>query len=310
MPDPNDAATAYVPGGTMEEVKPGSADDPLASDETRAAAAAASGAAPAPAAPTAPEGTGGQAPPPTPATPEPTLVAPAPAPAAPPEGAALSEEEAAALGRLDSFVDEKVAGILRESKANADRVITKLSEGHKVREAELTERVRSLETHGLSDEEKKTLTDRYALEDRETHLKEYNEELDEQHQDILVARLSLEYSPFGVKEGDLQSKTVEEMELYCAQRKADYFEEQAKNAGVKPVNPAAPATAPAPQPPAETPKETPGGAAPAGATAPSDTGANAPAPGEKEFDKSMGREAMQKNLDNIPVESVDTGKRA
>jgi len=103
-----------------------------------------------------------------------------------------------------------------------------------------------------------------------------------------------------VKESDLQSKTVEEMELYCSQRKADYFEQQVKNAGTKPA-PAAPA---APAPASPPPTETPGGAAPAGATAPSDTGASAPAPGEQEFDKGTGREAMRKNLANIPVETV------
>ena len=308
MAEEKNAAMAYVPGERMEEVKPGSADDPLASDETRAAAAAASGAAPAPVAPTAPEGAGEQAPPPTPATPAPAPAAPeaapAPAPAAQPADATPKGDDPAALERLGTFVDERAAVILREARVDYDRTITKIGQAAKEREATLTQRVRDLEMHGLSDEEKVALKAQHGLDDEKARLVAYNEELDAQHQDVLVARLSLTYGPFGVKENDLQSKTVEEMELYCAQRKANYFEEQAKNAGTQPASAAPAAPAPAPQPSAEPPTGAPGGTAPAGATAPSDTGASAPAPGEQEFDKGTGREAMRKNLANIPVETV------
>ena len=299
-------------GQKVAEAQPGSADDLLLTDEARAALATAGdkpGAAPAaPAAPAAADGTG--APATEPAKPAASEAAPAaeaaptPAPAAPAEDAAAkAKAEQEALEQLGTLLSDQRAEILRETQAISDRNTTKIVDRYTSQLDALTARSRELELHGLDDEEKAALKEKHTLEDEKAKLISYHEELDEQHQDILVARLSFEYGPFGVKETDLRTKSVEEMEIYCATQKANYFEQQAKNAGANPSAPAAPA-APAAEP---TATEKP---APAAAGAPSDAGGAAPAPAAQEFDKSQGREAMAKNFENIPAETVNIGRRA
>jgi hypothetical protein len=288
-----------VSGQTMVEVEPGSADDLLLTDEARAAKAASTGAAAA-ADTSATEGDDDQGD---------TTQPPATAPGVKGGGTGeveWTEEDLAALERLDSFMEEQVEARaterLRAFQSKVDGRIAGLQKEHTAEVMALREQVREAQLVGLTDAEKTRLQEHWDYEDKKAEVDKAAKEVEEYHHDVMVVAYTLEYGRFGVKEEDLADMTIEEMETACLQKKASYFEDLAQHGGVKPA--AAPTAAQKPAAPA------PQKPAPAGASAPSDVGASAPAPAPKEFDKGMGRDAMFKNMQNLPVEEVRIPKRA
>ena len=288
-----------VTGQKVVGVEPDSADDLLLTDEARAAKAASTGAAAAADTSTA-EGADDQ---------EDTTQPPATAPGVKVEGTGegeWSDEDLAALERLDSFMEEQVEARaterLRAFQAKTDGRIAGLQKEHTAEIKGLREEVREAQLVGLTDAEKTRLHEQWDYEDKKAELVQMTKEVQEHDHDVMVVAYTLEYGRFGIKEEDLADITIEEMETACLQKKASYFEDLAQHGGVKPA--AAPAAAQKPAAPA------PQKPAPAGASAPSDVGASAPAPPPKEFDKGMGRDPMFKNMQNLPVEEVRIPKRA
>jgi len=290
-----------VTGTRMEVVDPDSEDDLLLTDEARVARAAASGAAAAPA-PTATEVASPQAAPPTTGTPPaaPAPTAPPPAESAVGEGA-QDEEYVAALGRLDNYLEERDKEH-HEALRSRDQAITRLQQEHTAAIKSIREELRQTQLVGLEEDEKKALVKKWSDDDRTAELDAYAETLKGYDHDLMVVRLTTGYGQYGVKEEDLQDKTLDEMELYCRDSKADYFEKMAKG-GIHAAAPQTPLGNVAAPAPAQSAPSTP-----AGLTAPSDVGSGTPAPKEHEFNPKQGRDAMHENLNNLPVETIQARK--
>ena len=287
-----------VTGLRMEEVDPDSDDDPLLTDEARAARATASGAAPAPV-PTGTEVANQQAAPvptETPATVEtPTEVVPA-EPVV--EEGVLSEEGLAALGRLDNFLNEQVDAKVASALKGRDQTITRLQKEHMEEIKAVRQELRETKLVGLGEDEQKVLKEKWAYDDRKAELDEYAKTLEGYDQDLMIASLVLKFGQYGVTEAGLADKSVAEMELFCAETKASHFEKLAQGGihAAAPQKPLASAAPPAPVPVAPV--------VPAGLTAPSDVGSGTPAPKEPEFNKGQGRDAMLDNFKNLPLEDM------
>jgi hypothetical protein len=202
---------------------------------------------------------------------------------------------------LDGFVEEQVATRLREHQSTVDRSITKMQKEHQDQIKGLQQQLRESQLVGLTDDEKTALTNQWAFNDRKVELEAWSKELEGYDHDLAVARLTMKYEPYGVKEDALADKTIEEMETVCLEAKATYFENLAKTGGVKPVtaSQAAPQVEPAPAP-------APAPVSPAGATAPSDVGAGTPAPTAPEFKPGQNRDDMLVNLKNLPIDTIAT----
>ena len=287
-----------VTGIRMEEVDPDSDDDPLLTDEARAARVTASGATPAPV-PTGTEAANQQAAPvptETPATVEtPTEVVPA-EPVV--EEGVLSEEGLAALGRLDNFLNEQVDAKVASALKGRDQTITRLQKEHMEEIKAVRQELRETKLVGLGEDEQKVLKEKWAYDDRKAELDEYAKTLEGYDQDLMIASLVLKFGQYGVTEAGLADKSVAEMELFCAETKASHFEKLAQGG----IHAAAPQKAQAKVEPIVPAQPAP--AAPAGLTAPSDVGSGTPAPKEPEFNKGQGRDAMLENMKNLPLEDM------
>lgn len=294
-----------VTGIRMEEVDPDSDDDPLLTDEARAARTTASGAVPAPV-PTGTEVASQQAAP-APTEPPATVVSPTEV-ASPASVETVAEEEvsdeetAAALGRLDAFLNEQVDAKVASALRGRDQTITRLQKEHTEALKTLRQELRETKLVGLDEDEQKVLQKKWDFEDRNALLDEREAALDGYDKDLMIATFIMKFEKYGVTEEGLAGKSVAEMELFCAETKASHFEKLAQGgihaaAPQKPVAKVEPSVLAQPAPPA-----------PAGLTAPSDVGSGTPAPKEQEFDKGQGRDVMLKNLQNLPSESIQVRK--
>ena len=290
-----------VTGLRMEEVDPDSEDDPLLTEEARAARATASGAAPAP----VPTGTvvANQQAAPAPTETPATVVSPTEA-ASPATVETVAEEEvsdeetAAALGRLDNFLNEQVDARVTAARKGLDQTITRLQKEHMEEIKAVRQELRETKLVGLGEDEQKVLKEKWAYDDRKAELDEYAKTLEGYDQDLMIASLVLKFGQYGVTEAGLADKSVAEMELFCAETKASHFEKLAQGGihAAAPQKPLASAAPPAPVPVAPV--------VPAGLTAPSDVGSGTPAPKEPEFNKGQGRDAMLENMKNLPLEDM------
>ena len=291
-----------VTGTRMEVVDPDSEDDPLLTDEARVARAAASGAAAAPA-PTATEVASPQAAPTTTAGPPAAPALTEAPPAEPTVGEGSQDAEyVAALGRLDNYLEERDKEH-HEALRSRDQAITRLQQEHTAAIKSIREELRQTQLVGLEEDEKKALVKKWSDDDRTAELDAYAETLKGYDHDLMVVRLTTGYGQYGVKEEDLQDKTLDEMELYCRDSKADYFEKMAKGGIHAAALPKPAATVEPPIAGTQLAPETP-----AGLTAPSDVGSGTPAPKEHEFNPKQGRDAMLENLTNLPTESIQVRK--
>lgn len=294
-----------VTGLQMEVVDPDSEDDPLLTEEARAARVTASGATPAP----VPTGTVVASQQAAPAPTETPATVVSPTEAAPPataetvvEEETSDEETAAALGRLDNFLTEQVNAQVTAARKGLDQTITRLQKEHTEEIKTLRQELRETKLVGMEEDEKKVLLEKWAYDDRKAELDEYAKTLEGYDQDLMIASLVLKFGQYGVTEADLAEKSVAEMELACAETKAAYFEKLAQG-GIHAAASQKPPVGAVPPVPAQ-----PAPVVPAGLTAPSDVGSGTPAPQEQEFDKGQGREVMFKNLKNLPTETIQVRK--
>lgn len=247
-------------------------------------------------------------PPGEPQKPEEEPPPPSETPVAKPEEEFESEEELqAAVQRLNDFVEEQKAQereeLRREFQSSTDQRITRIQEEAREREKQLRNELRELQTHGLSDEEKAKLQATWEQDDRKGDLDEYAKKLDDMHVALNVATLLKDYAEYGVEEKDLEElKSVEEMQLFCAEVKASYFEELAKRGPQKP-------SAGEETRPEQKGAEKPPAAAPAGASAPSDVGGGGAAPPPKEPRTDASPEALEENLRAMGWETVQVPQK-
>lgn len=173
------------------------------------------------------------------------------------------------LRTLQSGQDKARAAVeakLEDANARLDQMMQDMREG---------------KLQGLSPDEQTALRKTWALDDREKKLNEYEANVKNFHSDTDVLALLNEYGPFGVTEEALAAVPVDERELFCEQKRAEYWEQQAKAK-----------QAPPQQPPASQPQQP----VPAGATAPSDTGGGGAVEPPQQPNPNQGPDAMADNI--------------
>lgn len=303
-----DAVTLEESGFSIQEVEPGSADDPFTvlnqrpSPNPGMASPARSGLiggvqmvqsedgtqvqprvlvstqppASAPVAPVTP------AAPTTPATPEPEL---------------SPMQKAVQDGSLDTYVaglvKDQIGTILRSQQGSYDKRITTLTDELKAaREAALvTAREGKLEN--LTDDEQQILREKWAIEDERRMLDAEIEVADTYFRSMYVATLIQDYAQFGVTAEDLeQLDEPEEMDAFVAEKELSYYRSGQHLTAVVPAHQV--------ESSAVQPVET----APAGAQAPTDVGGSGPSTTPAKFDESPGLDVMARNLNNLPWQSL------
>jgi hypothetical protein len=253
------------------------------------------------------EGGGTQAPPPgtTPAPAAGTVEPPAPVAPKEPAPFASPAEQAAAENRLAKFLEEHDAEVKRLAQSEADKRYNGLQEEMKkdrevrlAHEKELREQVRTLQLNGLQPEEQERLKKAWEQDDRTADLDLREQANEDWTRKLVIAQALQESGQFGVEEGDLQGLTPEEVQIFCAEAKAAYYEEKAKG-GAAPTAPAASA-APAPAPAVPAPQ---------GAHTPSDVGGGGGSAPPVKFNTEMGEDAMRENLAAMPWQSVPVPRK-
>jgi len=189
-----------------------------------------------------------------------------------------SEEDTAALQRLDDFLEEERARIRKEVEdtivprvqSGLDRQIADLkrqNEDLAKQQEETNRQIREQYIASLSPEEQVKMREAWANEDTAKENDSYAAELQAYHDDLDFYRLMLEHGEY-VKEEDLQAVEPDRRELFCKDKAIEWL--RANPAG---VTQAPKVNGAQPKPQAAQPKRQP---APAGARAPSDTGGGAP----------------------------------
>lgn len=277
-------------GLVIEEVTPGSADDPFTQT------ASATTVAPSP----TPDGTKGEAPADSPET---KVDATAGAEtktvtdedALPPEFEAAIQElyaqakadakaemESEILPRLQSGFDRRVANIERALQAQ-------LEASEKQAEA-LREETRQAKLNGLTAEEQDKLKQTWLLEDEKAKLDAFRQEVVEYHKSVFVADCISQFPELELTEDELnQFETPEEIEVFIKDSLISHLRGQDSDSTKTGTEPAKTAAAPAASTPATR-------TAPAGLDAPSDAGGGAAVPDPTKFDSRTGREAMAANI--------------
>ena len=302
-----DAVTLEESGFTVQVVEPGSADDPFTARNQHTSPAL--GASPANLGliggvqmVQSVDGPQVQTPPPV-STPSPAApaapVAQPPAPLAAPATPApeLSPmQKAIQDGALDTYVaglvNESVGKALRSQQSSYDKRIDALEqELGAAREATLkAEREGKLE--GLTEDEQQTLRDKWALEDERQQLNAEINEADVYFHSLYVAATVQEYAQYGVTAEDLeQIEEPEEIDVFVREKELEYYR---SGAHLKTEIPTRTVESSAAQPIV----------APAGAQAPTDVGGGAPSNPPAKFDESVGLDAMARNLNNLPWQSL------
>lgn len=301
-------------GLSFQVVEPGSADDPFADRSTAASPA-----------PVPSPGTGDPSGVPAPAstgdvpnvqpqttnpTPSPTPAQPVTAPTAPATPAAeLSPmQKAIQEGTLDQYIEGLVAEkakpaigeALRAQQSSYDKRINALQDELKAaREASLkAEREAKLNNEDLTEEEREVLRNKWELEDEKQRLQAYEEELDGYFRTIYIAKLSETAAQFGVTADELAAiNEPEEMDAYVAQKELEFYR-SGKHLTTTTEVPAKTVETPS------APAATPSAPVPAGATAPTDLGGNAPLQPPAQLEDGVGMDVMARNLNKLGWESV------
>ena len=244
----------------------------------------------------------------SPSEPNGTTTPPAPAPATgalpTPEAPArtlaqMLEEDSDAKELIAGLIKEKTGEALRSQQSSYDKKINSLQEDLKAaREAAIkAERESKLSAEDLTDEEKDTLRRKYELDDRETALKEYDNELEGMYKSLTVAKLVESHGQFGVTEEILGTMDdPDAMEVFAKDKELEAYRSGTLPGGTKAV-PDRSVTASAASQENQAP-------VPAGASAPSDTGGGAPASPPIQLSQDAGVDALASNLNKIPWETV------
>lgn len=237
-------------------------------------------------------------------TPAPTAPAPVAPPATPaqvtptPEPQTKPVEEVDPAVDIDRRVSEAVGKALRAQQSSYDKRMAQLDQQLKEAQeaAKKAERESKLNSEELTDDEKAILRNKYALEDREAQLNEYETELDGYYRSIYVATLVQENSQYGVSAEELEVfSEPEEMDAYVKDKALDFYRSGQTATTTAPTRTVqAPVTATSPE-----------STAPAGASAPTDLGGMGapPAPAQK-WDDGTGPQSLLRNLNALPWQTI------
>jgi hypothetical protein len=217
--------------------------------------------------------------------------------AASPPPQATPEEEAEALRKLDGFLEEQLKATAEETRRGMQKLydpkidkLTKDIEAASAREKQFREEIRQLQLQGVDEDQKSKLKAVWEQEDKKSELDTYAKQLEDYHRDLMVATMIKDYSDYGVEEKDLGGLTLEEMQIFCAEAKAAYFEELSKK-GPPPLT--------APPPIVQQ-----GAPAPAGVNARSDVGGGGGANPPVKLSEEQSPRAMAENLAKLPWETI------
>ncbi len=216
---------------------------------------------------------------------------PSEAEAQPPPGEGepdLTEEEYTQFkARLQEELAAPYAERLRTQQSGQDKAMSAVQqqlEASNARLDQITQEVREGKLQGLTPEEQAGLRKTWELDDREKKLNKYEETVKSFHSDTDILALLNEYEQFGVTEEVLTAVPIDERELFCEQKRAEYWEAKAKAGGQSGTNGQ-------PQQPAPPPKPVP-----AGVHAPSDTGGGGSAEPPPQPNTEQGPGAMADNI--------------
>lgn len=206
--------------------------------------------------------------------------------AAPP-AAKPDETPALTPDKVEAMLNERLSKAVRSMQSASDKKIAALEKQlSDAQEARLkADRDAKLNSDELSDEEKDILRDKYALEDEKSKLKQQIEANEKYHRELAIATLSKDFGQFGVTADELDAiDDVDAMEKFAKDKELDFYRSGKTLA----------------QAIAAAPVETVGSTVPAGATAPSHVGGEAPAAKPYEFDTKVGRNSLLANMLNLP----------
>lgn len=300
-------------GLPIEEVEPGSANDPFTAHPAQIPSSAPVAPSPAPVASAeetqnAVEGKAQTPNPTTQPSPQPQSSAgKTPSEPATPEPVLTPLEQAIKDGTLEEYIAgasrsaaaEAAEAARREAQSLADKRMSRIEEELKAarEKAKQTERDSKLNNEDLTEEEREILTEKWKLEDERAELDEYRGTLDDYFREQLVADLLREKSQFGVTEAmlreiddpDVMIKLADDAEL------AFYRNGGVQQSGTNDIPSRAPEAS-------STPVAT---NAPAGATAPADLPGDQPVSAQApKFDTRASRDALADNLKNMEWETL------
>lgn len=289
-------------------VDDGGADSPFAPNSPAAPSPAPSAPAGAPAEPAAPSAEAAPAPTPSPAAQPPAPQAPAEpaAPAAPAEPATPAEPAAPAAPDptvLEGLVQWRGEAVTEAQRAAQSKYDRRAAEGEKKIEeltqvtTDLRNQMRDASIADLTPEEQAEARQKWVLEDKSGVLDAREAELAVYHKFLLVESYIMEFGDFGATEEGLQAfETPAEMQAYCFERKAEFFEQK--------VNAAPAASAEAPAAAAAAPATPPQPAVPAAASAPVDIATGGGAQPDPTPNTGKGPAALREALAGTKVETI------
>lgn len=192
---------------------------------------------------------------------------------------------------IAGLVNEKVGTALRSQQSSYDkRLAAQETELKEAREAILrAERNGKLE--GLSDDEQDTLKNKWALEDKQRDLEEYETTLDDYWRAMYVAELVKDNTQFGVTAEDLTAfKEPEEMDNFVLRKENEFY----RNGGTRqvPTTQVTPGVTPSPD------------SVPAGVFAPTDVGGSAPSAPPAKLEDGVGMDVMARNMNALKWETL------
>lgn len=227
------------------------------------------------------------------------------------EGEELTPEELNALDELRAVLLEEaqnkivpqIQSTYDKQLAAAARQIRELQQAQATREMELRNQLREAELNGLPDAEKEKMKAVWAFEDRQAALDAREQELTGYHTELLRAAYAQEYAEFGLTAEDLEEYgTPEEMDEFVREVQLEYYKQLAQMRQAAPAAEAAPEAATTRARPQAQQRK-----APAGASAPSDSGGGAAVPEAPKFNSGRGIGAMAENLRNGGWETAKIG---
>lgn len=187
--------------------------------------------------------------------------------------AELLEEHQTELRTQQSGQDRAMAGLQAQLAAERE-----------ARE-EMNLQLRDLQLNGLSPEDQEKQRASWEITDKVKAVDDYRAQVEAVHEEVDVLVLLNTYGEFGVTEEQLLATPFEERELLCTQARADFWEKQAKGGQQNGQTATNGQQAPVPA------KE-----APAGASAPSDTGGGGGIVQTKPRNEEPGLDAMAENI--------------
>lgn len=271
-------------------VAPGSSDDPFSVNYDKASAAS-----PAPGTPPASTTDGLQVQPNTTAAPTTALstaALAAPATVTPVTPLRTIDEllkDPTLAETIAGLVNEKVGTALRSQQSSYDKRLAEQEKDLKEAREAILKAERNGKLEGLSDDEQEIIKNKWALEDKQRDLEEYEETLDDYWRSMYVAELIKENGQFGVTVDDLEAlKEPEEMDLFVLRKEAEFY----RSGGTKQV--------PATQAVSGTALES----VPAGVFAPTDVGGSAPSAPPAKLEEGTGMDVMARNMNALKWETL------